>query len=448
MIKLSPSQLRVVEEFPDFLSDTSNNEMTISGFAGSGKTFLVKYLAEKAEKQQALLNMVDSDLPRRTFYFTATTNKAAAVLEETVGKDKNVRTIHKLLGLVVQNDYTTGKQILVRKDRVASLRNSVIFIDEASMIHFDLLDAIRKSQDAAYDCKLVFIGDKYQLPPVKEDVCPVFDPNAANVFFLDEIQRQAADSPIIQLSAEYRGNLDNHERDWPEIPHDGKAIFHYLDRKAFFSETKAAFLRPHKPTDCKILAWSNKRVHGYNKWIRKHQGYTEPFVIGEDLVTNKPLVHDGLIMASTDTVHRVTQVSRAVGGRVAGVWICLAGFGTTQFFQPLHWGHATNLMKQLAEEAKLSGDWSPYFEVKDTWADLRPIHASTVHKAQGSTYREVFIDLENIGENKHWREVARLVYVAVSRASERVHLFGNLCLNYNKEPLENLMEGFADVQPS
>ena len=77
---------------------------------------------------------------------------------------------------------------------------------------------------------------------------------------------------------------------------------------------------------------------------------------------------------------------------------------------------------------------------------MRPIYASTVHKSQGSTYREVFVDLNNITKNNNWREVARLVYVAITRASENVHLYGELKTTYNKKAVVNMMEPFKDVE--
>ena len=43
------------------------------------------------------------------------------------------------------------------------------------------------------------------------------------------------------------------------------------------------------------------------------------------------------------------------------------------------------------------------YSVKQELADLRPVHASTVHKSQGSTYRMVFIDLDDIGRCSLYR---------------------------------------------
>ncbi len=59
-------------------------------------------------------------------------------------------------------------------------------------------------------------------------------------------------------------------------------------------------------------------------------------------------------------------------------------------------------------------------------ADLRPGYASTVHKAQGASVDDVYIDLSDVGTNGNSEEVARLLYVAISRARKNVYLYGNL----------------------
>ena len=53
-----------------------------------------------------------------------------------------------------------------------------------------------------------------------------------------------------------------------------------------------------------------------------------------------------------------------------------------------------------------------------------------MHKSQGSTYDTVFIDLENIGSCRNPDQVARMLYVAVSRARNRIFLFGKLPTKY------------------
>ena len=62
--------------------------------------------------------------------------------------------------------------------------------------------------------------------------------------------------------------------------------------------------------------------------------------------------------------------------------------------------------------------------------DLKDIFCSTVHKAQGSTYKHVFVELKDIltpprNRGKKIRrpdDRPKLLYTAVSRASEKVYL--------------------------
>lgn len=79
-------------------------------------------------------------------------------------------------------------------------------------------------------------------------------------------------------------------------------------------------------------------------------------------------------------------------------------------------------LKKLAEESIKSNDWSKYFFYKKTVLDIRDVYASTVHSSQGSTYKDVFINLRNIYKYSD-ENLMRLVYVAVSRAKEKVYLF-------------------------
>lgn len=75
-------------------------------------------------------------------------------------------------------------------------------------------------------------------------------------------------------------------------------------------------------------------------------------------------------------------------------------------------------------------NWNRYFHLKNTYPDLRPRDAATVHKAQGSTYDTVFVDLSNLSTCHNPVMVARLLYVAFTRARTRVVLYGELAAKY------------------
>lgn len=453
-IVLSESQEAACKAFRKWLRNPDSMEFLLSGFAGSGKSFLVSYLIDFVRDEFRLLRIIDRTAKPVNFHFTATTNKAANVLSNMM--QAPAKTIHQALGLVVRNERHGGGVYLEQKNDPVSLNHSVLVIDEASMINRDLLEIIRKTARKHKDCKILYVGDSYQLPPVKENTCPIFSRDE-DVYFLTDIQRQAADSPIISFSHKYREILDFPETPWPEIPNNGDTILHYTDPKEWQKALKGAYLNPHEVDDVRCLAWSNKRVRGYNDWIRKQMGFTRPFEDGEMLLCNSAIVLNDRIRARTDSLHEVVDSHPVSLHNIAGHHVKLCSVDTHEFlsvFQPMNWDEANQLISSLANKAKAArqrGDraasgelWAKFWEIKNGWGDFRPVHAQTVHKSQGSTYREVFIDLADIATNNKWYEVARLMYVAVTRASHRVHLYGKLAERYVRKDPMALMEAFRD----
>jgi hypothetical protein len=436
-VQLSPSQELAQDDFRDFLWDEQETEFILTGFAGSGKSFLVDHLVKLTQEEDRLERLIDKSLPVREYIFTATTNKAANVLKGMLGM--KTMTIHRLLGLTIQADYKTGKEKLIQKNATRSLSNCLVFLDEGSMVTHDLLGLIREAVKQAKNCKIIFIGDSYQLPPVKHDYCPLFRQNIRTAC-LTEIQRQAAGSPIIQLSTKYREMQDDHTLLWPEIENNA-GVTHYTDSDLWFEAIKKGFLEPHASNDLRVLAWTNKRTIAYNKWIRGFSGYTEEYCVDEMVITNKPLIDQGGgIMASTDSVHKIVAVTPAIVQDIKGYRITIANpDGNITGFQPSDWDEAQDLLRKFAKDQC----WPDFYEIKNTWFDLRAIHAQTVHKSQGSTYKDVYVDLTNLGKCNNWRDVARMAYVAITRASNHVYIFGQLDERYNKSAQALPMAAFT-----
>jgi exodeoxyribonuclease-5 len=49
-------------------------------------------------------------------------------------------------------------------------------------------------------------------------------------------------------------------------------------------------------------------------------------------------------------------------------------------------------------------------------------YAITVHRSQGSTFNNIFVDMEDIMRNRNWLECLKLFYVAITRARYAVVL--------------------------
>jgi hypothetical protein len=81
---------------------------------------------------------------------------------------------------------------------------------------------------------------------------------------------------------------------------------------------------------------------------------------------------------------------------------------------------------QLIKESFKEKNKNIYFNLVNSIADIRIPFATTIHKSQGSTFDEVLIDLDSFKYCKDPDLVNRLLYVAVSRAKNRVLFYGSL----------------------
>jgi exodeoxyribonuclease-5 len=90
-------------------------------------------------------------------------------------------------------------------------------------------------------------------------------------------------------------------------------------------------------------------------------------------------------------------------------------------------GWSRPVVERLAQEARAAGKqdgrglWRRYFLLRDSFAWLGPAAVLTVHRSQGSTFAEVFVD-GDVFWPKDPVLRRQLVYVAVSRASRAVNL--------------------------
>jgi len=89
-------------------------------------------------------------------------------------------------------------------------------------------------------------------------------------------------------------------------------------------------------------------------------------------------------------------------------------------------------LKALLKYLSSNKNWKTFFMVKNGIIDLRQRDASTVHKAQGSTYDTVFLDIADLTSCNAKSMVARMLYVAVSRARHRLVIYGDPRQDYNQ----------------
>lgn len=152
----------------------------ISGYAGSGKSTLVKFI----------VSALPGIKPEEDVVYATYTGKAAQVLLKK--GNKNVSTLHKLLYESLPRPDGTWYRKPVER-----IPYKIVVIDEVSMVPDSMIQQLFK-----YSCYVIALGDPFQLPPIhKDDVNTLLDKPHV---FLDEIMRQAQESEIIRVSMDIR----------------------------------------------------------------------------------------------------------------------------------------------------------------------------------------------------------------------------------------------------
>lgn len=409
-ITLSEDQEKAKEMFLNFILNPAEQVMVLQGYAGTGKSTLVKDLLENMPKYLKMARAINPSSYDYGVQLTATTNKAAEALAQITGE--SVKTIHNFLGLRVQKDPRTGKSELV--PRVFEPQSGyVLIIDEASMIDSNLLQLIFNQTE---NCKIMFIGDPAQLPPVGYNFTPVFNAGFTTAK-LEKVMRQAAGNPIITLATQFRETVST--KVWKSFKPDGQHVIH-LDQSDFEDAIIAEFTRPDwRYTQSKILAWTNDCAIRYNHAVSNQVTGESSFQVGDYVVCNKH-TQVGKLSIKTDQLVYVTSIGEDVEYQgVMGNWVTLDY--QHKCFLPKTLEAKNNALKR----ARANDNIRLAREIDDQWIDLRAAYAQTLNKSQGSTYDRVFIDLDDLRRCNIGDLIARLLYVGVSRARYQVFLKGD-----------------------
>lgn len=410
-LTLTPDQQAALDSFSLFLVDPIETVFVLSGYSGCGKSTLVRILLDRLPGFQKTARLIN---PTGRVYeplLTATTNKAAENLSLITGME--VRTIHSVLGLRVQTDFKTNTSKLVPRP-MELIENMLLIIDEYSTVNKELLGFVFSRTK---NCKVVFIGDPAQLLDPKSSNVPVAEAGFGGAQ-LTTVVRQAADNPIVDLATKFRHTVNTGE--FFSFKPDGHHIRH-LDRATFNAEIEKEFTRTDwMYSDSKILGWTNKCVIGYNEFVRKLAKGDPHFQVGDYAVCNSFLAV-GKKSLKTDQLVRINWIDEdtSIHG-VLGNWMSVDS--DIRVFQPKSLADKNAAIKLARAQNRIHH----VAEMESQWIDLRGAYAQTINKSQGSTYGSVFVDLDDISRCSNGNTLARLLYVGVSRARDRVYLTGDL----------------------
>jgi hypothetical protein len=425
MATLNEEQRAAFTDVLAFINDSSRKFHRISGGPGTGKSFFI------AQVVDTILKHKNPDVELIATAITATTNKAAAVLQNSIPHRRaEIQTIYSFMNLRVHNDFNDGSQKLVPTAKWVVHDKTLIIIDESSMIDRKLMEYLDKGTTSR--CKILFVGDKDQLAPVKESLSPVYSQPYSESLLTKPV-RQANQEALIELTEQAKDTvLTGRFHPIKEVP--GVIDFVSGPQLQGILEREYSVEDPTK----RVLCYTNRRVIEYNQFIRELRGYTEPYNVGEMMTNNTAAELVDKTRLYTDQIVEIISKSdvRTDSNLVPGYDIevldlevrdpeTFAIYTVTVFADPPD-------REEVLKYWKSRKKWDRFFKIRDNYPDLRSVASSTTHKAQGSTYDSVIVDLADIGKSTNVDQTARMLYVALSRPKERLYIRGKLPERYNQ----------------
>ncbi len=354
----------------DVLLNSTEQVRTLGGYAGTGKTRLLTFLA--------------AHLPG--YSVCSFTGKVAALLRKK--GIPRARTIHST---IYDREVSPEGRVTWRKKHKRAVGNGFI-VDEASMVSKPMLEDM-----LSFGVPIIAIGDHGQLPPVGEDAGLMKEPMAV----LEKIHRNAG--PIARFAEFLRQGGE--ARDW--TPREGKGVYVMVGRQVPDTSLRNA--------DQILCAFNKTRVK-LNRHVRdlRFLAGDMPRRPGElfTVADNAPRVGDRVIcLMNSGSLFNGQQ------GVVRDVESGLRPEDNTMAFDPDDDPQNTHLFVHY-DPAAFNREKVPKNPGRD-WRNPVPFdyaYAVTVHKFIGDEADKVIVFEERCGLWEH----ARWAYTAASRARESV----------------------------
>ena len=189
-----------------FVNETNQN-IFLTGKAGTGKTTFLKYLRENSSKKCVVA------APTGVAAINARGVTLHSLFQLPFGIIIPESNLVEAFDLTAKNHSLLSK-IRYNKEKLNLLRSiDLLIIDEASMVASYTVDAIdsilryvrRRPEQSFGGVQVLFIGDLYQLPPVvKKDEWEILQQFYSSIFFFDSFVLRNKTPVIIELKEVFR----------------------------------------------------------------------------------------------------------------------------------------------------------------------------------------------------------------------------------------------------
>jgi exodeoxyribonuclease-5 len=445
------SQNLLLNQLSDFIFENNPSGLfLLKGYAGTGKTTSISAVVKSLWKTGKKAVML------------APTGRAAKVISNYAGRP--AFTIHKKI-YHPKKAKNGGVNFVIQANKHT---NTLFIVDEASMIsdatsnsklfeNGSLLDDLMSYVYSGKGCKLIFIGDTAQLPPVKLDMSPALDPDKLSLNYnkdvieleLNEVMRQHTDSGILVNATELRTLLSGNSFFDFKFTLGFPDIIRLTDGYDIQDAITGAYDNIGVE-DTAFIVRSNKRANQYNQQIRsKIRGQENEISTGDFVMVVKNNYFwlsdssDAGFIANGDIceIMKIKRTTELYGFRFAEVTVRMIDYKNQEPFETvilldtlasetpsLSYDDSNRLYQEVAKDFEdeksnykklLSIKKNKYFNA----LQVKFSYAMTCHKSQGGQWKTVFIEQPYLPEGSN-REYLRWLYTAVTRAQEKLYLIG------------------------
>ena len=428
----TPEQADAVIAIINWYRGKAPDYYILKGYAGTGKTYLMTHLAKTGlSPPPAELNKIWAKIKPSEICFTAPTNKAVKVLRRYLNdaglSECRTATIYSLLGLSLQSNGEV-KELAKPEEPVDLSRYKLIVVDEASMINRFLMSAIEDAFDD-WNVPFLFMGDPAQLPPVGEITSPAW--KLTNSSTLTQVMRYG--DSMLDLATSIRNIVDH---PFPSINIKTDPPVYRLGKGDWMNKMEEN-LDLFKSGEAKCISWRNVTVDKYNLFLReklfgRSEARANIWLPDDKIVATSMLkgLEDEIFMR-TDEEATILQI--ALGHHPIftefEIWNLLVldeadRKVTIRTLTPKGQFELNNRLNELSMEAKNGKryKWREFWQLKEAFNEIRHSYAITSHRSQGSSYRKVFVDLEDIMLNRNRQEAFRSLYVSCTRQREEIYI--------------------------
>ncbi len=452
-------QSKLISLLESFLFVENNNVFVLTGYAGTGKTTMMSALIKTLSSFH--LHSV----------LLAPTGRSAKVLAKY--SQKKAYTIHKHIYFSHHDESSFSFQLKTNR-----FRHTIFIVDESSMIstensgifNHNILDDLIDYIFGQESCKVVFIGDTAQLPPVGQNLSNALSLKyitdrynlSCTGYQLSQVVRQALESGIVKNASNLRFRISKENFSLPIFKINSLADVKSIDSSDLEECIRDAYKQEGKQ-EVMVIAKSNYQANRLNNLIRYQILERENLLEASDRLM---VVKNNYFWIEQDNemgfiangdifvIKRVLSEQEKFGFKFADVLISFDDYDNSPeievkiLLDTLSWEQPC-LNRQ--EEQKLYNNIFEYHYMelrnkaqakKNTFNDpyfnaLQVKYASclTCHKAQGGGWNTVFVLQSHITEEGINKEYFRWLYTALTRAKKQLYL-----VNFSEDFFKNQVE--------